>query len=415
MAPRFGFAFDPTGKGKMAIRGGFGMFYEMHEKDLWGYHIELDPPNQLSPQIFYGNLNSFINTSGFLFPSSTHGMTPNRNLARTMSYSIGVQRAVGAGTVVDVAYVATLGRHLLAQENLNSIAAGTTYQPWAQDPSNPGNALASQYLRRYPGYADILYYDYVSNSSYHSLQVSVNRRFKRHLSGGLAWTWSKAMDYADNDTTNLSTLVSPRIWNYGLAGFDRTHILKGYWIWEVPKGSRLLPDRKAVAMLSRAILDAWQVSGILTMMSGAPEAASLSLTSGNSNNWSGSPTDVARPMMVGDPVLPKDQRTFSLNVNPSAFALPPAGTLGNEAKYVFRGPGRNNWDVSLFKNFQMSERVKAQFRFEAYNSLNHTQFSGLDTSIKFDNKTGALQPTTFGQFTSAALARRMQLAVRVSF
>src|SRR5262249_4474751 len=155
------------------------------------------------------------------------------------------------------------------------------------------------------GYGDILYYDYVANSSYHSLQITANRRFKRHLSGGLAWTWSKAMDYADNDTTNLSTLVSPRIGNYGLAGFDRTHILKGYWIWELPKGSRLLPDRRALSLWGRALLDTWQVSGILTMMSGPPESASLSLTFGNANNWSGSPSDAARPMIIGNPVLPK--------------------------------------------------------------------------------------------------------------
>jgi hypothetical protein len=415
IAPRFGFAYDPTGKGKMAIRGGFGVFYEMHEKDLWGYHIELDPPNQLSPQIFYGNLGSFINTSGFLFPSSTHGMTPNRNLARTMSYSFGVQRNMGAGVIVDASYVGTLGRHLLAQENLNSIAANTTNLPFAQDPSNPGNALASQYLRPYLGYGDILYYDYVANSSYHSLQVTANRRFMKHLSGGVAWTWSKAMDYADNDTTNLSTLVSARVWNYGLAGFDRTHILKGNWIYELPKGSRLLPKTKGVAWTSHALLDGWQISGIVTMMSGAPQSVSLSLSSGNANNWSGSPTDAARPNLVGNPVLPKDERTFALNVNPAAFALPASGTLGNAAKATFRGPGRNNWDVSTFKNFMLTERLRAQFRLEAYNLFNHTQFTTLDTTIKFANATGVLQPTTFGQFTAAGLSRRMQAAFRVNF
>ncbi len=415
VAPRFGFAYDPTGKGKMAIRGGFGLFYEMHEKDLWSYHLELDPPNQLSPQIFYGDLGSFINTSGFLFPSSTHGMTSNRNLSRTMSYSLGVQRFLPAGVLLDVSYVGTLGRHLLAQQNLNSIGAGTTYQPWAQDPSNPGNALASQYLRPYPGYGDILYYDYIANSSYHSLQAMVNRRFLHHFSGGLAYTWSKAMDYADNDTTNLSMLVSPRVWNYGLAGYDRTHILKGNWIWEAPNGSRLLPRRGFMASAGKALLDGWQISGILTMVSGAPQGVGLSLTSGNSNNWSGSPTDGSRPLVVGDPVVPKDQRSFSYNADPAAFALPPAGTLGNAAKYVFRGPGRNNWDISAFKNFRIAERARAQFRLESYNTFNHTQFSSLDTSVRFDVKTGALQPSTFGQFTGAQLARRMQAALRVTF
>ena len=130
---------------------------------------------------------------------------------------------------------------------------------------------------------------------------------------------------------------------------------------------------------------------------------------------SGSPTDAARTNLVGNPVLPKDERTFSTNVNATAFALPAAGTLGNAAKAVFRGPGRNNWDVSTFKNFMLSERVRAQFRFEAYNLFNHTQFTTLDTTIRFANATGALQPTTFGQFTAAGLARRMQVAMRVNF
>ncbi len=418
--PRFGFAYDPFGDGKTAIRGGFGIFYEMHERDLWGLHFELDPPNQLSPQIFYSDLNSFTSASGFLFPSGTHGMNENRTLGRTMSYSFGIQRQLPAKMMIDVAYVGTLGRHLSAQQNLNAIPAGTTQNASSLDPSNPGNALASQYLRPYIGYGDILYYDYIANSSYHSLQVMLNRRFTKHVSGGLAYTWSKAMDYADNDTTNLSTLVSPRVWNYGMAGYDRTHILKGNWIWELPSGSRLLPDRKGLSVVTKSLLDGWQISGILTMVSGAPQGVSLSLNSGSSANWSGSPTDGARPNLIGDPTLPKDQRTFSQYFNIAAFGLPAAGTLGNAAKYVLRGPGRNNFDISLFKNFRVGERFRAQFRAESYNTFNHTQFSGLDLAAKFDNVTtsstyGALTSPTFGNLTSAQLARRMQMALKVTF
>jgi hypothetical protein len=260
------------------------------------------------------------------------------------------------------------------------------------------------------GYGDVLYYSYDLNSSYHSMQVVANRRFVKSVSGGLAWTWSKAMDYADNDTTNVSTLVSPKIANYGLAGFDRTHILKGNWIWNVPKGSRLWSNP-----VTKFALDGWQVSGIVTILSGAPQAVSLSLSSGNANNWSGSPTDAARVDLVGNPVLPKDQRTFEVNVNTAAFALPNQGSLGNSAKSVYRGPGRNNWDISMFKTFRITERFRAQFRCESYNTFNHTQFSTIDNTAKFDVKTSALMPTTFGQFTAAQLARRMQLALRITF
>jgi hypothetical protein len=414
LAPRFGFAYDPTGKGKTAIRGGFGLFYELHEKDNFGYALERNPPNQLTPQIFYGDISTFINSTGFLFPSNTSGLDPSRSLGRTMSYSFGVQHQLLRGTIVDASYVGTLGRHLMGRRNLNAIAAGTTQLPSSQDPSNPGNVIATQYLRPYLGYGDVLYYEYGYNSSYHSLQATVNRRMKR-MTGGLAYTWSKAMDYADNDTTTLSNLVSPKTWNYGPAGYDRTHILKGNWVFEVPKGSGILPKDGFVSTLGKAVLDGWRVSGILTMMSGAPQGVGLSLSSGSSTNWSGSPTDGARPNLIGVPNLPKGERTFYSYFNTAAFGAPTMGTLGNAAKYVLRGPGRNNWDISMFKDFRVTERFRASFRCESYNTFNHTQFSSLDLAAKFDNTTGAQISPTFGNVTGAQLARRMQLALRVSF
>jgi hypothetical protein len=415
-APRFGFAYDPFGTGKTAIRGGIGLFYEIHEKDLWGYHLDVDPPNQLNPQIWYGNVNTFTNIQGFLFPSATSGMNPNRPLGRTINYSLGIQRDIGQGILLDASYVAALARHLLERKNINSVPLGTTLLPSAIDPSNAPNTLNVNFLRSYPGYGNIEYYNYDANSSYHSLQVMVTRRFKRGFTGGAAWTWSKAMDYDDSDTNDLSNLVDPKVWNYGRAGFDRTHILKLNWIYTVPRTSKYLPDWKGIVSMKKAILDDWQLSGITTFMSGAPAGVGLSFSSTyNANTWSGSPTDGGRPIMIANPVLSKDQQTFDHFFNTAAFGLGPQGTWGNAPKDVFRGPGINNWDISMFKNFRIHERYRAEFRCEAYNAFNHTQFSGVNTTANFDPKTGMPSNPLFGQFTSTRLPRRMQLALRITF
>jgi hypothetical protein len=128
--------------------------------------------------------------------------------------------------------------------------------------------------------------------------------------------------------------------------------------------------------------------------------------------------------MVGDPVLAKSDQTFyqafnTASVAPVPYAAcekanPDAICWGNAPKYSFRGPGINSWDTSLFKNFSLTERLRAQFRAEFYNVFNHTNFNGVDTSAKF-NAAGAQTNLTFGQYSSAQFPRRIQLALRLMF
>ena len=119
-------------------------------------------------------------------------------------------------------------------------------------------------------------------------------------------------------------------------------------------------------------------------------------------------------LVVSDPILPAGDRTFARNFRTKAFRLPALGTLGALSKTLLRGPGVNNWDVAIFKNFPIGDRFKFQFRGELYNALNHTQFSAFGSTARFD-PTGAQVNGQFGQFTAAREARQVQMSIRVQF
>ena len=120
-------------------------------------------------------------------------------------------------------------------------------------------------------------------------------------------------------------------------------------------------------------------------------------------------------VLIADPIIPKSDRSFGHNFNTDAFAPPAVGTFGNAAKDLIRGPGTNNWDVSAFKNIPLgSERRKLQFRSEFYNAFNHTQFSSLDTTARFDQR-GNQVNAGFSQYTAASAPRRIQFALRFIF
>ena len=429
-APRVGFSWDPFGKGKTVIRGGGGVFYNMQVTSDFQVKTQTNPPIQTNPIIYYTTVPSLAAAGGYLFPGTTYGFDPDYKLARVMNFSFGVQQQIGSGAVLDVAYVGALGRHLQQYEDINATPFGTNFQPRNYDPtfaSNnavPPTALPSALLRPYSGYTAINFSSYGGNSSYHSLQTAVRRRYKNSLNYGVVWTWSKTMGTADGTSLNyemalVSHLLGPH-WSYGKLLFDHTHILRGYWTYQLPFPSSLGGNKMA-----KAVLGNWQVSGILKAQSGAPLGVSYSFSSAKDVTGS---TDTAfqRVIMVANPILARSERSFNQAFNTAAIAAPPWQTCqvasppaicwGNAPHDVFRGPGLNNWDVSLFKNFSIyRERLKAQFRLEGYNVFNHTQFTSVNTSAQFNPTTGAQTNTALGQYTAATGPRRLQLALRLSF
>jgi hypothetical protein len=209
----------------------------------------------------------------------------------------------------------------------------------------------------------------------------------------------------DFDGNGVNPFVPARQWNYGLSSYDRTHNLRMNFLYQTPQ----IWYRSVV---SKWVLNGWELSGINAFISGAPGAAGFSTT--NNADITGTPSQGPRIDVVGDPVLPKSERTFAKNFRTDVFRLPKVGTLGNAGRTFLRGPGTENWDLSVFKNFPVREPFRLQFRLEMYNAFNHTQFSSFDTTARFDAN-GNQVSTTLGQFTGSRTPRQMQMALRFTF
>ncbi len=405
-APRIGFAYDVFGNGRTAVRGGVGVFYNRENMSDAFKFLVAQPPFVTTPIVNYGQLNALQSSASLLFPGNVLGRDPNTALQRVMNFSFAVQQDIGYGTILDVGYVGSLGRHLVWRRGVNRIPLGANFAAANVDPTLPGkSALPPAFLRPVIGYTDIDLIESASSSNYHSLQLTIRRRFTKNLQFGGSWTWSKSMDYNDAEGNVINTLVPLREWYYGPTGWDRTHVVKINYLYDVPKV-------RWNNQVARVALHNWQISGIASFVSGAPLGVGFTQTT--ATDLSGTPSVGPRIVLTGNPVLPKGERTFSRFFNTSVFQIPDRGTMGNAAKTVIRGPGINNWDIALFKNFPIHEQKRLQFRCEMYNAFNHTQFTNVDTTARFD-PLGNQVNAQFGQYTAAARPRYIQLALRFYF
>jgi hypothetical protein len=248
---------------------------------------------------------------------------------------------------------------------------------------------------------------WTGNSNYNALQVSANRRFTRGLQFGLAYTFSRALGVASGDGDSLSPYFSSRSRNYGPLSLDRTNVLVINYMYDLPKlGARL--GVKPVGW----VLDNWQISGITSLISGSAFTPGFSTVDGEDITGS---AEGARITVIGDPRLDKGERTYYRNFNTDVFRRTPSRNFGNAGLGILRGPGTNNWDISISKRVPLfSEARFIQFRTEMFNAWNHTQFSGLYTTARFD-ATGKQVDPNFGAYSSARVPRIIQLSLKVIF
>ena len=399
--PRFGFAYDLFGDGKTAIRGGFGVSALPQTQIDTG--LQNLPPNNYTPQTYYGSLNSFLSTAGTLFPSNVKGSDWSQ-LAQSYNFSLGAQREVGFATVIDVAFVGNLGRHLLLAQNLNQLPYGKRFLASSQDPTT-GRPLPDSFLRPYAGLGNITFAEPVGTSNYYALQAQANRRFSRGLEFKANWTWSKSLDYGSGDNNGIPLYADRRLLSYGLSSFDRTFITNIAGLWGIP-GARRLSNP-----ILKAALGNWNVSATITFASGAPSGVGFSLVSGADLIGGG---DGQRINVNGNPQLGYGDRNGPRFFNTSVFSPPALGYIGNAPRQVFRGPGQNQSDLATFKDFTIHENLKFQLRGELYNASNHPQWSSIDTTARFD-AAGKQVNSLFGTANGDRGGRVIQIALRVNF
>ncbi len=433
--PRVGFAWDVFGKGKTVLRAMGGVYHSPRiGGGTTGGNLVNNAPQQRTLTFSNGNIKNLVNLIGtsLNFPTALNAVEVHTNTPTTYNFSLGVQQDIGFKTVMEISYVGSLSRHLGEKRNINgvpdtarffdcTVVPANVCHPENRDPFSTNSAKNDDFFRRYQGFGDINMVMYSGTSNYNGLQVQVNRRYTRGFQYGIAYTWSKTFDYANDDSSDVNASRPYRQFNYVPADFDQTHIFTANYIWELPSLGRRLNNGFA-----KAVFDGWVISGTTSLVSGKPKSVSVTYNSGTVTatglpaitDFTGGEVN-ARPIMICNPNRRTGQVTATgipVVIDTSCFVKPGArGDIGNTPRNVLRLPGVVNLDLAFFKNFRLGEKLGVQFRWETYNLFNHTNFRDIDATVVFDANGVQPSTSTFGVPASARSPRVMQGSLRFSF
>ncbi|MCG3161825.1 MAG: hypothetical protein JMDDDDMK_03039 [Acidobacteria bacterium] len=425
--PRVGIAYAFNEKN--VIRAGAGRFYtRLGVSD--SVFLGGNPPFQPTVSITRGSVDNPGGTGGNAFPLVVTTQDKIFKNPEAWTWNVTFEREIGFSTLVEVGYVGRRGLHGQRERNINQLPVGTcpANQPGFTGGCpliNPANAAQGRFnadaLRPFKGFGIIRLTNNDANSLYNGLQVSANRRFTGGLLFGAAYTLSKSSDdgSAQRDVVPNAFDVH-NLW--GPSTFDRRHVLVLNAVYQ-------LPFFKDKSKLSGKLLGGWTVSAISQFQTGNP----ISIASGDDFAGVGPGSGPQLWIVNGDPQLDGGDKKFAINatdpnywfrVNQPGktcalgssvaydpanciFSRPTPGTISSQrSRGILYNPGFQNHNLTLVKDFSITESHRIQFRAEAYNWLNHPNWNGADT-----NPTSS----TFGKVTSKGGNRELQFALRYQF
>jgi hypothetical protein len=449
LGPRFGLAYDLTGNQTTVIRAGGGLFYDRPDGNTV-FSIPGNPPIATTADI----RNSTLQTVGQgLSPLAVPQLVTFQYDAKVPAqwqWNAGVQRTLPFAMVVDVSYVGNHGFNRLgalqggSTVNLNAVDIGAAYRPEYQDPTRApsatpaGSAVNTNLLRPYQGFAAINQNTAEFWDTYHSLQTSLNRRFRNGFSFGLNYTYG--ISYKGNLGLQWRLQHNPD-GTYRLRDDQddyeklnetldaRPHTIKANGVWALPK----VPS--ALGHVVGAILNDWRLAGVWTAGSGAAYDLGYSYNAnGGSVNLTGSPDYGARIVYTGDPGSGcSDDEYRQFNVN--AVTGPTFGSTGLESgRNLLRGCFDNRVDMALSRDIRMGASRVLEFRLDVFNVFDTIIITNRQGQIQYNSPTdltlrnsqtradGSLDPARipprnagFGAATGAAALRSMQIQVRFRF
>lgn len=408
-APRIGFALDPFGDGKTAVRGSFGVYFDSliaasgqfaNSQPFQVFRSFDVPAGGLSDPLL-GQPAAFPSATTFLYPIALSYLDPSITTPYFEQMNLTVQHQFEHNWSAQVGYVGNLGRHLVQQTDWN--------------PSIPGPTATLNNIEQRRQYLPGVFTDGLKTvtdgtSAFHSLQTQIERRFSGGYSILASYTWSKSIDTMSGAVED-ATVSNPFNSHFDRArsDFNRTHVLSLSYVWD-------LPSINGSSFLARKVLGGWEVSGIGSYKTGLPidiETDQDILALGTYRSY------LQRPDLVGNPNQPHSSKDDYLRhyFNKSAFALPCSldsngqcipgtGRWGNLGRNALTGPGFADWDLGLFKNTAITERIRSQFRVEFFNTFNRANFK---------NPNPYMDSSRFGRITSAFGGREIQFALKLNF